>query len=95
MKIRPTKNSVFIEPVIDKHKGLIELPQSVQTEHLPHKGKVVAIAPNAKVNDMPVEFKVGDTVIFNRYNQNYSGLPTVDGKKITIVDAGDVMAVLE
>lgn len=95
MKITPTQNRVFIEPVVDQKSGLIVLAPISQTEHLPHKGIVRSIAPNAKAFGKPVEFKVGDQVIFNRHYQNYdNGLKTDDGSKLTIIDAEHVLAVI-
>ena len=93
--MKPVNNSVFIEPIIDQQIGRIILPEQAKARHLPDKGIVRAIADDAKVNGQPVEFKVGDTVHFIKFNQNYdNGLPIIDGRKLTIVKAEDVVAVI-
>lgn len=93
--IKPVNNGVFIEPLIDEKIGSIFLARETTHRHLPHKGIVRAIADDAKAAGKPLEFKVGDTVIFDRHHQNYdNGLPAWDGNKITIVNADDVWAIL-
>lgn len=92
--MRPTGDSVFIEPIVDEVIGRIILSEQSKNMYLPHKGIVRAIAKNAKDDGKPIEFKVGDKVFFDTHYQNYdNGLPPFKGKKITIVDAKYVLAV--
>ena len=93
--MKPVNNAVFIEPVVEKKIGRIHLSTATTHKFLPDKGIVRAIADGAKAAGKPVEFKVGDIVLFDRHHQNYdNGLPPFNGEKITIVDARLVLAIL-
>jgi len=94
-KLRPLEDRVVVQAVTEEKTvaGII-IPETVSKEK-PQKGKVVAVGPGKFDNNgkrMPMEVKVGDTVLFTKYG------PTevkVDGEELLILNQSDVMAVLE
>lgn len=92
-KIVPTLDHVVVEPLEEEFtsKSGIIIPETASKEK-PMKGKVVAVG-EGKFDEhgkrMPMEVKVGDTVLFSKYG------PTevkVDGKEVLILSASDIFA---
>ncbi|MFH1643160.1 MAG: co-chaperone GroES [Patescibacteria group bacterium] len=95
MKIRPLLDYVLIEPVKEEEKtesGIL-LPQTNAKEK-PEQGKIIAVGPGKKVKGsiIPLEVKVGQTVLFTKYGPNEI---KVDGKEYLIAKEEDVLAILE
>jgi len=94
-KLRPLEDRLVVEAMdeMEKHSSGIIIPDTVSKEK-PQKGKVIEVGPG-KYEDgkrVPMDIKVGDTVLFTKYG------PTevkVDGKELLILSQSDVMAVLE
>lgn len=75
-------------------KSGIVLPDNVSKEK-PMQGKVVAVGPgkmNEKGELMPMNVKVGDTVLFKKYGPDEI---TVDGKEYLVGEESDILAILE
>jgi len=95
MEIRPLHDRVIVRRVEEKKttaSGLI-IPDS-STEK-PSRGEVVAVG-NGKVNSdgkvIPLDVKVGDTVMFGQY----SGAEiTVDEEKLLVMSEDEIVAVIE
>jgi len=95
MEIRPLHDRVIVRRVEEKKttaSGLI-IPDS-STEK-PSKGEVVAVG-NGRVNSdgkvIPLDVKVGDTVMFGQY----SGAEiTVDEEKLLVMSEDEIVAVIE
>ena len=69
MNIKPLFDRVIIEPdeINNTSKGGIVLPQTAQDR--PQTGKVVAVGSGKDLenNEVGMQVRVGDTVIFNKY----------------------------
>jgi len=95
MKIRPLHDRVIVRRVEEKKttaSGLI-IPDS-STEK-PSRGEVVAVG-NGRINVdgkvIPLDVKVGDTVMFGQY----SGAEiTVDDEKLLVMSEDEIVAVIE
>lgn len=96
MKIKPLSNHILIEPIKEeqKSKAGILIPDTAEKER-PEQGKVIAVGPgkkDKKGNFIPLEIKVGSTVLFTEY------APTkikVDNKEYLIAKDEDILAILE
>jgi chaperonin GroES len=95
MEIRPLHDRVIVRRVEEKKttaSGLI-IPDS-STEK-PSRGEVVAVG-NGRINVdgkvIPLDVKVGDTVMFGQY----SGAEiTVDDEKLLVMSEDEIVAVIE
>jgi co-chaperonin GroES (HSP10) len=85
----PTGGKVFILPDWDKEEksGSIFLPQC-RIRDLPNTGVIVAVRAAE-----PVEFKVGDHVVYNRYKQQLTDIPG-EKQTLTRVKIEDVLALI-
>jgi chaperonin GroES len=96
MKIKPLADHILIEPIgqEEKTKSGILLPETAEKER-PEQGKVIAVGPGRKTTSgkiIPIDVKVGDTVIFTKYG------PTeieIDGKEYLIAREEDILAIIE
>jgi chaperonin GroES len=94
MKIKPLEDRVVVKPASseDKVQGGIIIPDTAKEK--PHKGKVAAVGPG-KVSDtgekIPMQVKVGDTVLFGKY----SGTDvTIDSEEYLIIRESDILAII-
>lgn len=95
MKLKPLEDKVIIEVLKaqDKTKGGIILPDTAKEK--PQEGKVVAVGdgktlPNGKV--VKPEVKAGDKILFAKYSGNEI---KIDDKDCLIIEADDILAVIE
>jgi len=96
MKLKPLRDHVILEPITqeEKTKGGIFLPDTASKER-PEQGKVVAVGPgrlNLKGQRVPMEVKVGDTVLFSKYGPNEI---KVDEKEYLVAKEEDILAILQ
>ena len=96
MNIKPLSDHVVIEPLKqeEKTKSGILLPETVEKER-PEQGKIVAVGPGKKTDEgkiIPLEVKVGDTVLFNKYGPNEV---KVDEIEYLIAKEEDILGILE
>lgn len=96
MQIKPLSNYVLIEPTgrEEQTKAGILLPQTADKER-PEQGKVVAVGQGKKNKAgglIPMEVKVGDTVLFTKYGPNEI---KVDDKEYLIAKEDDILAIIE
>jgi len=96
MKLQPLEDRVVIKPVAEEEKTAsgIVLPDTAKEK--PMKGEVVAVG-EGKWDDegkhrIPVDVKVGDIVIYSKYGGTEI---TVDGQDVLILNARDVLAIVE
>jgi chaperonin GroES len=95
MKLKPLGNRVVIEPTEQEEitAGGIVLPETAKEK--PQKGVVLAAGQGERDDKgkfIPMEVKVGDTILFNKY----AGTEIkVDGKKIIILRENEVLAIIE
>lgn len=91
--ITPLEDRVVIKPSEEGEsmRGGLYIPDTAKEK--PTQGEIVAVGPGRfeKGARVPVDLKVGDTVIYGKY----SGTPfTIDGKEVMILKASDVLAKL-
>lgn len=96
LKLKPMPGYALIEPVeLEKKTAAgIVLPDSHDEKS--QKGKVVAMGKpllNEKGQKIPVEFKVGDNVVYKKWGGDEVKLD-VTGKEHTFVKFEDVLAVI-
>jgi chaperonin GroES len=89
--ISPLEDRVVIRPSEEGEtmRGGLYIPDTAKEK--PTQGDVIAVGPGRfeKGARIPVDLKVGDTVIYGKY----SGTPfTIDGKEVMIIKASDVLA---
>lgn len=96
MNFKPLSNHLFLEPVEEetKTKSGIVLPDTAEKER-PQKGKVIAVGPGKRDkggNRIPVDVKVGQTVLFKKYGPDEI---EIDNKKYLVAEEEDILAILE
>jgi len=94
MKFRPLHDRVLIKPLDDDEKtsGGIIIPDTAKEK--PQQGKVLAIGPGARDeqgNIVPMDVKVGDTVLFGKWSGNEV---TIDGDELSIMKESDIMGIV-
>ncbi len=95
MKFKPLGARVVVEPVEqeDKTASGIVLPETAKEK--PQKGIVLSVGPgdrNEKGERIPMDIKVGDTILFAKYGGTEI---KVDSKKLLILRESDVLAIVE
>jgi chaperonin GroES len=96
MTLKPLSNHLFIEALSEEKttKSGIVLPETAEKEK-PVMGTVVAVGPgkfNEKGERMPMSVKVGDKVLFKKYEPDEV---EVEGKKYLVGEEEDILAILE
>lgn len=95
VNLKPLGGRVIVEPIEaeDVTAGGILLPETAKEK--PQKGTVISVGPGERDDKgkyIPMEVKVGDTVLFNKY----AGTEIkVDGKKIMILRENEILAIIE
>lgn len=96
MTLRPLGDRLIVEPTKEDEvtKSGIILPDTVDREK-PEEGKVIAVGAG-KLSDagvrIPMEVKVGDTVVFKKYAPDEV---KVGDKEYFVLSESDIMAVIE
>lgn len=71
--LRPIGDNLIVEPItMEKSEGGIIVPQTAQDAQPHHKGKVLAVGagmPGIDGKHIPMEVKVGDTILY-RYGED-------------------------
>ena len=94
LNIKPLGDRVVVEAIEEQEviKGGIYIPDSAKEK--PQQAKVVAVGPgkrNDKGELVPVEVKVGDTVLTSKYGGTEIKL---DDKEYKILNASDILAIV-
>ena len=95
MGIRPLHDRVLVRRVKEeeKTKGGIIIPDTAKEK--PIEGKVIAVG-SGRINDKgevrKLDVKVGDKILFGKYNGTEV---KVDGEDVLVMREEDVMAVIE
>lgn len=95
MKFRPLSDRVFVKYSNDGEKtaGGLYIPDTAKEK--PQKGKVVAVGPGKMTDDgklQPMEVKVGDAVLFDKYSGSKI---TVDDEEHLIIRQDDILGIVE
>lgn len=93
MKIAPLADRAVVQPLEESEqmRGGLYIPDTAKEK--PQQGKVVAVGPGRfeKEKRVPMEVKVGDTVLYGKY----SGAEiTVDGEPVFILRESDILAII-
>ncbi len=95
MKVRPLHDRLLVRRLEEKEtaRGGIIIPDTAKEK--PMEGKVLAVG-NGRVLDsgkrLPVEVKVGDTILFGKY----SGTEIkIDGEEVLVVREDEILAIVE
>jgi chaperonin GroES len=98
LNIKPLGDRVVIEPLEEDQAtfagGQLVLPDTAKEK--PQQGKVLAVGPGRLDDDgkrIPLEVKVGDTVVYAKYAG--TSFKTKDGDDILFLKESDILAVLE
>ncbi len=89
VKIKPLADRVLVEPMEAETKtasGII-IPDTAKEK--PQKGKVVAVGPGTKDNEITVA--VGDTVLYGKYSGTELKL---DGTDYLMMRESDILAIV-
>ncbi len=95
MKFRPLHDRVLVKRIDAEEKtaGGIIIPDTAKEK--PQQGEVIAVGPGARDESgklVPLDVKVGDTVLFGKW----SGTEVkIDGQDLLIMKESDIMGVLE
>ncbi|MCR4432530.1 MAG: co-chaperone GroES [Coprothermobacterota bacterium] len=96
MNLKPLGDRVVVKVLEseERTKAGIVIPDTAKEK--PQKGKVIAVGPG-RVNEetgqrIPVDVKVGDTIIFAKYGGTEIKL---EGEEYLILSERDILAILE
>ncbi len=95
LKLRPLGDRVVIEPLEEEQttaSGIV-LPETAKEK--PQRGKVLAVGPGARDEDgnrVPLDVKVGDTVLFAKYAGTEFKVDTT--RTLLVMRENDLLAVL-
>ena len=96
MKIRPLQDRVLVKRIDEteeRTRGGIIIPDTAKEK--PQQGKVMAVG-KGRVNDdgkvMPLDVKVGDTILFGKYSGSEI---KIDGDEHLIMREEDILGVVE
>jgi len=94
MKFKPLKDRVLVkysdEP--EKSAGGIYIPDTAKEK--PQKGEVIAVGPGKVENGKtrPVDVKVGDIVLFEKYS---GSKVNIDDQEYLIIREDDILGIVE
>jgi chaperonin GroES len=93
-KFRPLHDRVVVRRIAaeEKTKGGIIIPDTAQEK--PQQGEVIAVGPGGRDEAgklIPIDVKVGDTVLFGKWSGNEIKL---DGEELLIMKESDIMGVI-
>ena len=94
IKIHPLEDRVVIMPAeeLESMRGGLYIPDTAKEK--PTQGEVIAVGPGRitdKGERIPMDLKVGDTVIYGKYSGTSFML---DAEEVIIIKASDVLAKL-
>jgi chaperonin GroES len=95
MNLRPLQDRIIVKRVEEETKtaGGLFIPETAKEK--PQRGQIVAVGNGKKTEDgkvLPLDVKVGDTVLFGKY----AGTEIkVDGEDFLMMREDDILAVVE
>jgi len=95
MKFKPLRDRVFVRYSSEEEKtsGGLFIPDTAKEK--PQKGTVVAVGPGRITDDgklQPVEVKVGDTILFEKYSGSKI---RIDEEEFLIIREEDILGLIE
>ena len=89
-KIQPINSKLLIEPIEYSNKiGNLTIPKDKDDKKRPEQGKIIAMAKDIEKD---IEIKVGDIVLFDKYNAD---IYKIDEKEHMILSVSDVHAIVK
>ena len=93
VKVAPVADRVVIRAreEADQQRGGLYIPDTAKEK--PQQGEIIAVGPGRFEKDkrVPMDLKVGDTVLYGKYSGTEV---TLDGARYLILRESDVLAVL-
>jgi len=95
MKFKPLRDRVFVRYSSEEEKtsGGLFIPDTAKEK--PQRGTVVAVGPGRITDDgklQPVEVKVGDTILFEKYSGSKI---SIDEEEFLIIREEDILGKIE
>jgi len=95
MKFKPLRDRVFVKYSTEEEMtaGGLYIPDAAKEK--PQKGTVVAVGPGTVTKDgnrQPMEVKVGDTILFDKYSGSKI---KIDDEEYLIVREEDILGIIE
>jgi len=95
MKFKPLRDRVFVKFTSEEEKtaGGLYIPDSAKEK--PQKGVVIEVGPGRITDDgkrQPLEVKVGDTILFDKYS---GSKVKIDEEEYLIIREEDILGIIE
>ncbi|MEM8937634.1 MAG: co-chaperone GroES [Pseudomonadota bacterium] len=98
MAFRPLHDRVLVRRIDEDEKtaGGIIIPDTAKEK--PQKGEIVAVGSGARGDDneiIPLEVKIGDTVLFGKWSGTETPLKDDDGNELIIMKESDILGIVD
>lgn len=95
MKFKPLRDRVFVKYTSEEEKtaGGLYIPDTAKEK--PQKGVVIEVGPGRITDDgkrQPLEVKVGDTILFDKYS---GSKVKIDEEEYLIIREEDILGIIE
>ena len=95
MKFKPLRDRVFVKYTSEEEKtaGGLYIPDTAKEK--PQKGVVIEVGPGRITDDgkrQPLEVKVGDTILFDKYS---GSKVKIDEGEYLIIREEDILGIIE
>jgi len=95
MKFKPLRDRVFVKYFSEEEKtaGGLYIPDAAKEK--PQKGTVIAVGSGKVTDDgkrQPMEIKVGDTILFDKYSGSKIKM---DNEEYLIIREEDILGIVE
>ncbi len=93
IKVAPLADRAVVQPLEEstQMRGGLYIPDTAKEK--PQQGRIVAVGPGRYEKDkrVPMEVKVGDTVLYGKYSGSEL---TVNGEQVMILRESDILAIV-
>lgn len=92
--IKPLFDKVVIKAIETDEKTASGIVLPGAAKEKPQLARVIAVGPGSTIdgNDVKMQVKVGDTVLYSRYAGSEF---KIDGEEVVIVSQSDILAIVE
>ena len=94
MAIKPLFDKVVIKAIEQDEKTASGIVLPGAAKEKPQLARVIAVGPGGTIdgNDVKMQVKVGDTVLYSRYAGSEF---KIDGEEVVIVSQSDILAIVD
>ena len=94
MTIKPLFDKVVIKAIETDEKTASGIVLPGAAKEKPQLARVIAVGPGGTIygNDVKMQVKVGDTVLYSRYAGSEF---KIDGEEVVIVSQSDILAIVD